>query len=1220
MAKNFCKKNILTLITLTFVSVVIIILIFFGQMQKAIAVSNCNCNNDNDCPGHCPTPVTPSGLSWLSGATETMLRPTWASSPASSYYNLVGVSGSSLNVNPTNVYYDHSGLNPGTYYSYKTKGCNTDCQACGDPYIPCSEGAFTDFCGPTGYGPDVCGSYSSTWGTTTAFTAPTGIGVSCWTSGNNAKATVNWTDNSSAETGYKIEYKYAGGSYSVYATVAANTVTYDTNALNQGQTVYFKVRAYHSSGTYSSYTGEDSCVTTLVAPSSLTATEASASQINLSWSDNSLGEQGFKIERKIGSSGTWSVIQTTNPNIESYSNTGLANGTHYYYRVRAYYGTNYSSYSNTADLTLTLPAPSGLNCSTQSTTQINLSWTDNSNAEDGFKIERASPSCSGFSQIGTDAASPYSSTGLSAGTSYCYRVSAYTEFADSSYSNTDTCVTAVAPPTYPPGISASALSTSSIYIDWIDVSGETGYKVEQGDANCSNFSQINTTGADVSEYTATGLSTGTTYCYRVRAYNSGGDSSYSNNASATTLINAPSSLTATAASISQINLSWTDNSTGETGFKIYRATGSCSGLAFLTNVAANSVSYSDTSLAEGTTYCYYVTSYTGYLESSASNNDSATTTLSAPSGLGCVTQSANQINLSWTDNSVGETGFKVERATTTCSSFIQIATPAGNSVSYSSTGLTQNTTYCYRLRAYTSYTDSSYSGTASCTTTNPPAAPTGLTATASATSSSQINLAWTDNSTGETGFRLRRAAGSSCDITSPIALTVGSNVISASDIGLNQGTKYCYVACAYNNDGEACSSLSTAITSLPAPSAISFGTIAPTSLTITWTDNSTGETGFKVERAIGSCSTGFSQIDTASANAVSYTDTTLSCSAASYDTYCYRVRAYTADADSSYATIASTKPTLPCAASSLNASIISASQIDLSWNDNSGNETGFKIDRKTGSGGMYSLLTTKSAGVTSHNDSSLTDGTTYYYRVYPYNDDGNSSYSNEVFATTTLPVPSSFLATANSSSQINLTWTDNSTSEVGFKIERATTTCSGFLPIHTTVSNVTSYSDEGLVQNTLYCYRVYAFNNNTSSSYSSESSATTEIFFPSGYLESSTFDVNGSSTFNTILWNGQLNGGHVRFTFASSNCPNGSTDYPACAGGSLWGNSAGGGAPFLGSDGTETGYYGPADPNKAMALRALDHSQRRYFRYRVYLTAGPSDTPTISSVIIGYSP
>ncbi len=1217
--KNFFQKNYLNIVALIFALFVVFIPIFFGQIQKAEAIGYCNCAIDEDCPGYCPTPVTPSSLWWLAGATETLLRPTWGVSPVPNYYNLVGVSGSSLNVNPTSSYYDHSGLKPGTYYSYKVKGCNTDCQGC-NSILPCSEnGTFYQMCGTAGSAPDVCGSYSSTWGMTTDFYAPTGISVSCWTSGSDAKATVNWSDNSSAETGYKIEYKYAGGSYSVYATVGANSETYNTGALNQGVTVYFRVRAYHSSGTYSSYTSEDSCVTDIIAPSSLTATEASPSQINLSWSDNSLGEDGFKIERKTGSSGTWSVIYTTGANVESYSNTGLANGTHYYYRVRAYNGSNYSSYSNTADTTTTLPAPSSLGCSTVSGAQINLGWADNSNSELHFNIDRATGSCSGLSEIDTAVSNStsYSNTGLSQGTAYCYQVCAETSYAVSCSSGTATCTTA---PTYPPSISASALSASSIYVDWTDVSGETGYKVEQGDANCSNFSQITTTGADVSEYTVTGLNSGTTYCYRVRAYNGGGDSSYSNSASATTLINAPSSLTATAASASQINLSWTDNSTGETGFNIYRSLGSCSSFSFLTNVAANSTSYIDSSLLQGTTYCYYVKAYTAYIESSASNNSSAATTLPAPSVLGCVTQSASQINLTWTDNSDGESGFKIERASPSCSGFSLIHTTGGNAVSYSDTDLSQNTTYCYRVYAYTSYTTSSYSNTPSCTTSNPPAAPSNLTATASATSSSQINLSWSDNSTSETGFRLRRATGSSCDSSSPIALTVGANVTSTSDTGLSQGTKYCYVACAYNADGEACSSSSTATTSLPAPTNAAFGTIGPTSMTITWTDNSTGETGFKVERAIGSCASGFSQIGTASANATSYNDATLSCSGATYDTYCHRVRAYTSDKDSDYSTISSVKATLPCPASSLNSSIISASQIDLSWNDNSGNETGFKIDRKTGVEGTYSLLATKSANTTSHSDSGLSDGITYYYRVYPYNDDGNSSYSNESFATTTLPAPSSFLASSYSSSQIDLTWTDNSSNETGFKIERATSTCSGFLPIHTTIANATSYSDEGLPQNTAYCYRAYAFNANISSGYSNESSTTTEVFVPSGYLESSTFDVGAGVTFNTILWNGQLNGGRVRFTFASSNCSNGSSDYPTCAGDSLWGNTVGGGVPFLGSDGSETGYYGPSDPSKAIGLRAADHNQKRYFRYRIYLTAGVSDTPNVSSVIIGYSP
>jgi subtilisin family serine protease len=94
------------------------------------------------------------------------------------------------------------------------------------------------------------------------------------------------------------------------------------------------------------------------APSSLSATAASASQIDLSWTDNSLNESGFKIERKAGSGGTFSQIATVSPNVTSYSDTGLSASTAYYYRVRAYNWNGNSGYSNEASATTPAPPPS----------------------------------------------------------------------------------------------------------------------------------------------------------------------------------------------------------------------------------------------------------------------------------------------------------------------------------------------------------------------------------------------------------------------------------------------------------------------------------------------------------------------------------------------------------------------------------------------------------------------------------------------------------------------------------------------------------------------------------------------------------------------------------------------------------------------------------------------------------------------------------------------
>jgi len=80
-------------------------------------------------------------------------------------------------------------------------------------------------------------------------------------------------------------------------------------------------------------------------PTNLSATAVSSSKINLSWSDNSYGEDGFKIERKTGATGVYSQIAVTAANATSYSDTGLDELTTYYYRVSAYRGINTSDFS-----------------------------------------------------------------------------------------------------------------------------------------------------------------------------------------------------------------------------------------------------------------------------------------------------------------------------------------------------------------------------------------------------------------------------------------------------------------------------------------------------------------------------------------------------------------------------------------------------------------------------------------------------------------------------------------------------------------------------------------------------------------------------------------------------------------------------------------------------------------------------------------------------------
>jgi subtilisin family serine protease len=115
---------------------------------------------------------------------------------------------------------------------------------------------------------------------------------------------------------------------------------------------------------------------TPIAPSALTATALSGSQIRLNWSDNSSNETGFKIERSTNSS-SWSQIATVGANIKTYTATGLKKRATYYFRVRAYNDSGNSGYSNTASTRTTNGAVvNGAGVSSFSTTPITQSDND----------------------------------------------------------------------------------------------------------------------------------------------------------------------------------------------------------------------------------------------------------------------------------------------------------------------------------------------------------------------------------------------------------------------------------------------------------------------------------------------------------------------------------------------------------------------------------------------------------------------------------------------------------------------------------------------------------------------------------------------------------------------------------------------------------------------------------------------------------------------------
>ncbi len=393
------------------------------------------------------------------------------------------------------------------------------------------------------------------------------------------------------------------------------------------------MRAYNTL-VNSGYTSEKNATTLSnlpLAPSGLTASVVSSSKITLAWTDNSNNETGFIISRKTGSGGTYADIHTTNENIITWSDTTVVDGTQYYYKVRATNSAGDSPNSNEANGIALLAAPTALTATAVSSSQISLSWTDNSTTETGFKIERSPVDNLHFTQVATVGANvtAFTDSGLTESTKYYYRVRAYNALVNSAYSSQKNATTLANVPIAPSGLTITSTTSTAIVLAWTDNSGnEQGFSVQRKKGATGTYTEIATRGANVTTYTDndSALIDGTQYYYKVRAYNTAGNSPFSNEVNGYTALAKPTSATAIARSSSRIDLTWNDNSAAETGYKIERKKTIDGTYTQITQVGANVESYSDTSgLESNTTYYYRVRATNATLNSDYSNEPHAKT-------------------------------------------------------------------------------------------------------------------------------------------------------------------------------------------------------------------------------------------------------------------------------------------------------------------------------------------------------------------------------------------------------------------------------------------------------------------------------------------------------------------------------------------------------------------------------------------------------------------
>jgi hypothetical protein len=386
----------------------------------------------------------------------------------------------------------------------------------------------------------------------------------------------------------------------------------------------------------------------------------------------------------------------------------------------------------------------------------------------------------------------------------------------------------------------------------------------------------------------------------------------------------------------------------------------------------------------------------------------------APTNLQAQPASAARIDLTWTDNATNETGYTVERAPDqagVAGTYAQVASLPAGTVTYGSTGLTSTTRYWFRVRAFNASDVSTYSAEANATTLLLPAAPSNLQG--QAVSTTRIDLTWTDNATNETAYVVERApdnAGVAGAFAQIASLPAGA--ASYSNTGLSANTRYWYRVRATNSTDASAYSALLSITTLQgpaAPSNLQAVASSPTQINLTWTDNTSAETGYTVERAPDNSGVAgtFAPIATLAVNAVSYGDG----SVAENTRYWYRVRAFTAVDVSAYSASASatTPQSPPAAPTNLQAQALSSSNIGLTWTDNASNETGFLIERapdNAGVAGTFAQIASTGANTATFTNTLLTPVTRYWYRVRSFNSAQNSAFSNSANATT-LAAPTS---------------------------------------------------------------------------------------------------------------------------------------------------------------------------------------------------------------------